>query len=106
MHFCPHLIQLKLGEVVDFLLSDVTYELEDIHSFHFHGYGFQIIDMGTLEQYKTNTTSYYNDTHPPTVKDTIGVPIGGFVRIRFRASNPGYWMRLIVRHEINCTSRR
>lgn len=62
------------------------------HPIHLHGYGFQVIDMGTREEYDSNNTPYYYDTHPPNVKDTIVIPSGGFARIRFRASNPGYWL--------------
>lgn len=56
-----------------------------------HGYGFQIIDMGLLSQYESGNTAFANATHLPVIKDTVAIPSGGFVRIRFRACNPGYW---------------
>lgn len=37
-------------------------------------------------------TAFTNASHAPVVKDTVVVPRGGFVRFRFRASNPGYWI--------------
>lgn len=58
---------------------------------HFHGYGFQVIDMGTIEQYKSGQSAFANATHWPVVKDTVIVPSQGFIRIRFRSCNPGYW---------------
>lgn len=59
---------------------------------HLHGYSFQVIDMGTRDQLKNGTTAFTNATHVPVLKDSVAVPSGGFVRIRFKATNPGYWM--------------
>lgn len=61
------------------------------HPIHLHGYGFQVIDMGTMEQLASGQTVFANATHLPVVKDTIRIPPTGFVRIRFRSCNPGYW---------------
>lgn len=47
--------------------------------------------MGTHDHFMSKETPYINETQYPTVKDTIAVPSGGFARIRFKASNPGYW---------------
>lgn len=71
-----------------FIISDSGFVS---HPFHLHGHGFQVIDIGTKQQYETNTTPYANSTRLPVVKDTIAVPSGGFAIIRFVASNPGYW---------------
>lgn len=59
---------------------------------HLHGYSFQVIDIGTRDQLENGTTAFTNATHAPVLKDSVVVPSGGFVRIRFRATNPGYWM--------------
>lgn len=56
-----------------------------------HGYGFQIVDMGTTDQLTSNRTAFANATHLPVVKDTVMVPFNGFVKYRFNACNPGYW---------------
>lgn len=61
------------------------------HPIHLHGFGFQVIDMGLIEQYVSGKTAFANATHFPVMKDTVVIPSGGFVRIRFRACNPGYW---------------
>lgn len=47
--------------------------------------------MGTMEQYRTGQTAYANSTSLPVIKDTVAVPGGGFVKVRFEACNPGYW---------------
>lgn len=62
------------------------------HPIHFHGYGFQVVDLGTLDQYESRRGYFANATHLPVIKDTISIPPAGFVRIRFRACNPGYWL--------------
>lgn len=56
------------------------------------GYLFQVIDMGTRKQLENGTTAFTNATHLPVLKDSVAVPSGGFVRIRFRATNPSYWI--------------
>lgn len=65
------------------------------HPIHLHGFGFQVIDMGLIEQYNSGKTAFANATHFPVVKDTVVIPSGGFVRIRFRACNPGKMMTKI-----------
>ena len=57
-----------------------------------HGHSFQVIDMGTRDQSEKGKTAFTNATHFPVIKDTTIIPRDGFVRIRFRATNPGYWM--------------
>lgn len=48
--------------------------------------------MGTLEQLNSNSsTPFSNRTSIGVGKDTVALPPFGFVRIRFRACNPGYW---------------
>lgn len=71
------------------LISAVGHRMR--HAIHLHGYGFQVIDMGTMEQYQTSQTLYANSTSPPVIKDTVVIPAGGFVRARFKSCNPGYW---------------
>lgn len=47
--------------------------------------------MGFKDQLYKGQTAFRNATHLPVVKDTVMVPSGGFVRLRFRACNPGHW---------------
>lgn len=62
------------------------------HPIHLHGHSFQVIDMGTRDQLNSGRTAFANATHAPVIKDTVVIPRGGFVRFRFRATNPGYWI--------------
>lgn len=73
-----------------FLILAAIYNVH--HTLHLHGMAFQIIDMGTLDQLKSAKTAYANAEHLPVAKDTVAVPSVSFVKIRARASNPGYWM--------------
>lgn len=57
-----------------------------------HGHSFEVIDMGTMDDYNTGRSYYTNATHLPVIKDTVIVPRNGYVRIRFKATNPGYWL--------------
>lgn len=61
------------------------------HPIHLHGYGFQVVNMGTKNQLQSGQTAFRNATHLPVVKDTVIIPSGGFAKIRFKACNPGYW---------------
>lgn len=89
---CPHLISLEMDKVYEFLLIDDTTDENIGHPVHMHGSSFQIIDMGTLEQLKSGKTPFKNATHRPVIKDAVIIPRNGFVKIRMRTSNPGYWV--------------
>lgn len=92
IYHCTHFIPLEFDEVYEFLLTDETTDEFVSHPIHMHGYGFQVIDMGTLKQLETGETPFAKATHPPVIKDTVTIPKHGFVKIRLRTSNPGYWM--------------
>lgn len=91
IYLCPHLIELELNKIYELLMVDVT-SIEDIssHPIHLHGNSFQVIEMGTRDHLKSGKSAHA--THPPVIKDTVVLPKLGFARIRFRATNPGYWM--------------
>lgn len=63
-----------------------------LHPVHLHGYGFQVIDIGSYDHYNNHKSFFSNAKHLPPIKDTIILPYNGFVRLRFRACNPGYWL--------------
>lgn len=92
VYHCTHLIPLELDKVYEFLLIDDTTDELVSHPIHMHGYGFQVIDMGTLSQLQSGETPFAKATHAPVIKDTVAIPKHGFVKIRFRTSNPGYWV--------------
>lgn len=48
--------------------------------------------MGSRDEYENGQTAFTNATHLPVIKDTITIPQKGFVKFRFRATNPGFWI--------------
>lgn len=94
---CVHRLKVQLNAVVDFVLIDISDG--QTHPFHLHGHKFAVLEMGTLND--TMTVSKIrsegiplnpNHNKHPVLKDTVLVPNKGYVRIRFRANNPGFWL--------------
>lgn len=67
---------------------------KDKHPFHLHGTKFQVVnkvsDLRTMDR-KKNPPLRENQKNPVR-RDTVAVPSGGSVTIRFRADNPGAWI--------------
>ncbi|KAL2471298.1 Laccase-17 [Abeliophyllum distichum] len=60
------------------------------HPLHLHGYNFFIVGQGFGNFDPQKDPPNYNLVDP-VERNTIGVPSGGWVAIRFRADNPGVW---------------
>ena len=116
--FCTNIVNITNNSTVEMVFSSVGRGYNFAHPIHLHGHSFHVasINYGTYSSStgfvtgtNTNVTcnSDYYCTDPtwnskylpsnPTVtsttirKDTIIVPAGGYVRVRFIANNPGYW---------------
>ncbi|KAJ2784910.1 ferroxidase fet3 [Coemansia javaensis] len=81
---------VKYGEVVEVLLWSPA---EFPHPMHLHGYSFQIVETGRVN----DTTGEHTRRVPaqnfsPLKRDTVLVPTGEYVVVRFRADNPGAWI--------------
>ncbi|XP_037886891.1 oxidoreductase OpS5 [Glossina fuscipes] len=101
---CTHKIDIPLNAVVEVVLVDEVQQPNLSHPFHLHGYGFSVVGIGRSPDM---TVKKINLKHaldldrrgllnrqynlPPT-KDTIAVPNNGYVVLRFRADNPGFWL--------------
>jgi Multicopper oxidase len=95
---CLHRIKVKLGSIVELLIYDVEDSLT--HPFHLHGHKFYVMDMDTFNKTTTVADILKYDipakkkqfnTKPPH-KDSIPIPNPGYVRLKFRADNPGFWL--------------
>ncbi|CAK9302423.1 unnamed protein product [Gordionus sp. m RMFG-2023] len=98
---CTHLYNIKLNSLVELIIVDEGLNGDyDIHSIHLHGYSFRLLAQ---EKLATNISVHEvkkldqhgklkRDLKSPVIKDTVAVPNGGYVIIRFVADNPGYWM--------------
>lgn len=95
---CIHRIKVKMNSVVDLILIDIQDGLT--HPFHLHGFKFYVMEMGSFDMKVTNSAKIKNQGLPknnrlnerPVHRDTVLVPNKGFVRLRFRADNPGFWL--------------
>ncbi|KZO91089.1 multicopper oxidase [Calocera viscosa TUFC12733] len=64
------------------------------HPFHLHGHKFQVVAMSqdiTSDDPTVNQPLVEGQDNPAR-RDTLMIPAGGSVNIRFRADNPGTWM--------------
>ncbi|KAL1396378.1 hypothetical protein pipiens_010547 [Culex pipiens pipiens] len=101
--FCTHLLKVDLNDIVEIVLYDTAPYAQDFyHPFHIHGHRFIVTDMGRLPQLglherlqrlkqRKHARKPGTDYNPP-YKDTVSIPNQGFVRTRFRANNPGFWL--------------
>lgn len=102
--FCTHSVDIPLNAIVEIVLIDEVQQINLSHPFHLHGYAFHVIGMGRSPD---TTVKKINLKHAldldrrgllhrefaaPPRKDTIAVPNNGYVVLRFRADNPGFWM--------------
>jgi laccase len=58
------------------------------HPIHLHGFNFFAVGRG-VGNYNPKTDTKKFNLVDPVERNTIGVPSGGWVAIRFRADNPG-----------------
>ncbi|XP_015589578.1 L-ascorbate oxidase isoform X2 [Cephus cinctus] len=97
---CTHVLQVKLGNVVELVLVDKGFTYDANHPFHLHGHRFRVVAMEkvgknvTVEEVKEldrkGLIRRKLDRAP--FKDTVTVPDGGYTIVRFHADNPGYWI--------------
>ncbi|PIA12998.1 hypothetical protein COEREDRAFT_94807 [Coemansia reversa NRRL 1564] len=69
------------------------------HPMHLHGHTFQIIEYGPIDiemfpnsERNPSTASIIKASNHPMERDTIVIPIMQYVKLRFRADNPGVWL--------------
>ncbi|XP_047306624.1 laccase-15-like [Impatiens glandulifera] len=60
------------------------------HPMHIHGYNFYAVGGGLGNFDKNKDPMKYNLVDPP-LRNTVCVPINGWIAIRFKANNPGVW---------------
>ncbi|KAL0434869.1 UNVERIFIED_CONTAM: Laccase-3 [Sesamum radiatum] len=85
------LYKLKFGSNVQLVLQDTAIVTTEDHPIHLHGYHFFVVGQGFGNFNPKTDTAKFNLVDPP-VRNTIDVPVGGWVVIRFVADNPGVWL--------------
>jgi len=104
------MLYLPTGKTVQLVLTNFMAKGAKIsahHPVHLHGHGFAVLKVqeSTKSGFNSPDIACVDDlcnkmvwkNHPvldfnaPPVKDTVLIPVHGFVVIRFRTDNPGYW---------------
>lgn len=80
--------KLKYGETVQLVLQGTSIFTAENHPIHLHGYDFYIVAEGFGNFNPQTDTAKFNLVDPP-LRNTAGVPVGGWSVIRFVADNPG-----------------
>eukprot|EP00249_Psilotum_nudum_P006975 c20208_g2_i1 orf=2-733(-) len=79
---------LEFNSNVQIILQDTGIVGTENHPIHLHGFSFYVVGFG-FGNYEADTARF-NIIDPP-LRNTFGVPVGGWAAIRFKADNPGVW---------------
>ncbi|KAL6138844.1 hypothetical protein ACLB2K_064123 [Fragaria x ananassa] len=82
--------RLAYNSTVQLVLQDTGIIAPENHPVHLHGFNFFAIGRG-LGNYNPKTDPKNFNLVDPVERNTISVPSGGWVAIRFIADNPGVW---------------
>ncbi|KAI7726540.1 hypothetical protein M8C21_032091 [Ambrosia artemisiifolia] len=82
--------RLRFNSTVQIVLQNTALIGIENHPMHLHGYNFYVLAQGFGNYNAANATSMFNLVNPQE-RNTLGVPVGGWAVIRFRANNPGVW---------------
>ncbi|KAK3752522.1 hypothetical protein RRG08_032812 [Elysia crispata] len=96
---CVHKVDVALGDLVELIFVDEGVLREANHPIHLHGFKFRPVAMKKLNR-STSVSEVkeldkkgqiIRSTSRAPYKDTITVPSGGYVVLRFRADQAGMW---------------
>ncbi|KAG0588563.1 hypothetical protein KC19_2G252500 [Ceratodon purpureus] len=82
---------LQFNDVVQLVLQNVNaFGILD-HPFHLHGHDFYVVGRNYTNFNPDVDPAGFNLVDPPKF-NTISIPNGGWVALRFQANNPGVWL--------------
>ncbi|XP_065853315.1 laccase-17-like [Euphorbia lathyris] len=81
---------LRFNTSVELVLQDTSVLGAESHPLHLHGFNFYVVGLG-FGNYDSNNDPAKFNLVDPVERNTIGVPAGGWVALRFLADNPGVW---------------
>ncbi|KAJ9185230.1 hypothetical protein P3X46_004887 [Hevea brasiliensis] len=84
-------VVLPFNTSVEVVLQDTSILGNESHPLHLHGYNFFVVGSGFGNFDHNNDPANFNIVDP-VERNTVGVPSGGWVAIRFLADNPGVWL--------------
>lgn len=82
------LVVLPFNTSVELIMQDTSILGAESHPLHLHGFNFFIVGQGFGNFDPNNDPKRFNLVDP-VERNTVGVPSGGWVAIRFLADNPG-----------------
>ncbi|KAL8516315.1 hypothetical protein ACS0TY_014831 [Phlomoides rotata] len=84
------LYRLSYNSTVQVVLQGTGMIFPENHPIHLHGFNFFVVGKGSGNYDPEKDPKKFNVVDP-VERNTIAVPSGGWVAIRFRADNPGVW---------------
>lgn len=82
--------KLKYNATVEIVFQNTALMGLENHPMHIHGHNFHVLAQG-FGNYDMNRDGMKYNLVNPQVRNTVGVPAGGWAVVRFRADNPGVW---------------
>nr|CAD1828674.1 unnamed protein product [Ananas comosus var. bracteatus] len=83
-------VVLPFNTSVELVMQDTSVLGAESHPLHLHGFNFFVVGQGFGNYDPVNDPARFNLVDP-VERNTVGVPSGGWVAIRFQADNPGVW---------------
>ncbi|KAF7849466.1 hypothetical protein BT93_L0776 [Corymbia citriodora subsp. variegata] len=81
---------LPFNTTVELVMQDTSIIGAESHPLHLHGFNFFVVGQG-FGNFKPKRDPKNFNLVDPVERNTVGVPSGGWVAIRFVADNPGVW---------------
>ncbi|KAL2336638.1 hypothetical protein Fmac_011084 [Flemingia macrophylla] len=83
-------VVLPFNTSVELVMQDTSILGAESHPLHLHGFNFFVVGQG-FGNFNPNKDPANFNLVDPVERNTVGVPSGGWVAIRFLADNPGVW---------------
>ncbi|KAL0451134.1 UNVERIFIED_CONTAM: Laccase-17 [Sesamum latifolium] len=83
-------VVLPFNTSVELVMQDTSIIGAESHPLHLHGFNFFVLAQG-FGNFNPNKDPAKFNLVDPAERNTVGVPSGGWVAIRFLADNPGVW---------------
>ncbi|KAG0551639.1 hypothetical protein BDA96_01G440100 [Sorghum bicolor] len=83
-------VVLEYNTSVEVVLQGTSVLGAESHPLHLHGFDFFVVGQGFGNYDSSKDPAKFN-LDDPVQRNTVGVPSGGWVAIRFFADNPGVW---------------
>ncbi|KAL9278043.1 putative laccase [Arabidopsis thaliana] len=83
--------KIRFNSTVEIVLQNTAIISPESHPMHLHGFNFYVLGYG-FGNYDPIRDARKLNLFNPQMHNTVGVPPGGWVVLRFIANNPGVWL--------------